>query len=66
MTYREKLQTIHPEAISPRFMGGVENCPQDYFRLSLPDLQQNANECRACETSCRDCWNKEYKGEEPR
>ena len=66
MTYREKLQELHPEAVSPKYMGGVENCPQDWFYLSPMTHIHISNECGACELSCRECWNNEYKGEKPR
>lgn len=55
MTYREKLQMEHPDAVSPSYMGGCNKCPKSYGYG--PECCGNAY----CFGKCFECWNKEYK-----
>ena len=64
MTYKEVLAEIlgknHP-ALSARYVGGTYMCPEDAFRGAGKGC---CDKYRFQEDSCRDCWNREYQGEE--
>ena len=57
MTFKEKLQQEHPEAISENYDGGCKDCPHDYGYCEKPPIEY----CRA--TSCDECWNREMPSE---
>ena len=46
MTFKEKLQQEHPEAIGEKYDGGCKNCPYDYGYCEKPPIEQ----CR--KTTC--------------
>lgn len=54
MTYREKLNTEHPELINPKDSAGCDGCPSD-----IPEW--NVKPCTERHTcmSCKDCWSQE-------
>lgn len=61
MTLREKLSIEHPELIDDMWYGGCANCPSTY------GYDTDGNEKCDCKTVtddiCRECWDREYKGE---
>ena len=56
MTFKEKLQTEHPEMVDKRFGGGVKGCPYHY------GYEKNLN-CMVWESDekCEECWNREMQ-----
>ena len=54
MTFKEKVQTEHPEMVDKRFGGGVKGCPYHY------GYEKNLN-CMVWESNaeCEECWNRE-------
>lgn len=56
MTLREKLKKEHPEAISDRFVGGCEGCPDHYGYAKRPTYCNGAEN-----TGCTECWNREME-----
>lgn len=70
MTYREKLQQEHPEAVSVEYIGGCKGCPNTYGYG--PEGKLNSDACiarinflRKQQINCRECWDQEIPEEEP-
>ena len=61
MTFREKLQIDHPDAISTLYMGGCRGCPYDY-NYCAPDCIANGSG-GATERICAACWDREIPEE---
>lgn len=57
MTFREKVQKEHPEAIDMLNPGGVLGCPIDY------GYEKNPPPCGLIST-CMSCWDREIPGTE--
>lgn len=60
MTLREKVAEVEPGKINRRAAGGVRGCPSYYDYLNAVDHPY----CYFCsDTTCKECWNQEYKPE---
>lgn len=49
MTFREKLQKEHPEAVDEIYGGGCRECPCDY----------GYEQGNFCDCDCKECWDRE-------
>lgn len=64
MTYKQKLQIEHPEAIDDVCWGGCWSCPSTYgYCDELDGLCDCGN--NASDVLCTKCWNREIPGTEP-
>ena len=60
MTFREKLKTQYPEAISDKYLGGCLACPYHYGYEAEYTEDFKDEYCRV--RRCEDCWNRECEG----
>lgn len=60
MTYKEKIAEVCPSCIGAQWFGGVRGCPSEFFdtgnEACLPSMLTS-------DEPCRECWNREYRGE---
>lgn len=56
MTYREKLQKEHSEAVDERYWGGCCRCP---YSWGYEDKQPCNSHDRIDDGECEKCWNRE-------
>lgn len=66
MTFKEKLQKEHPEAVVSWAKGGCLRCPSSYG-YEAKDIRRcpQTHECWT-EERCTACWNREIPGTEPK
>lgn len=57
MTYRDYVWLIDPDSVSPKFGGGVFNCPCNYGLEDLPECYK-----REDDEAHTDCWSQEIQG----
>lgn len=55
MTFREEVSKLNPKRVDPIYQGGVLGCPRDIE--TCPYI------LGACESNCRDCWDREIPDE---
>lgn len=63
MTFREKLQKEHPDAVGPEYVGGCEGCPESYGYEAHSTLCDPTR--WVTEEECAACWNREIPGTQP-
>lgn len=62
MTYLEKAKQILPDTPKHEIKQG---CPVWFFDCVCQGREENKR-CIECKASCTTCWNRKYKGEQPR
>ena len=65
MTYREKIEQEHPEAVGDMYFGGVAWCPHVWGyedKKACECAQSDLRNIPVSSAKCRACWNREIGG----
>ena len=57
ITYRDAIARVAPHYIGSGWAGGVRGCPGAHFAGAMLNTMCDH------ELECKDCWDREYKGE---